>query len=126
MDQLTGPGGGGPQGADVGSTALHLAAGAGHLPVVKMLVSPTKTEDLSQIVENFSNTLLCFSYVLTQRQEQYILHDSDSKHTPHHQSYPILVSQLSNAVTLSFLAAMKSYISTQPPLLCLLQAFLID
>ena len=72
MDQLTGPGGGGPQGADVGSTALHLAAGAGHLPVVKMLVSPTKTEDLSHIVVNFNNTLLCFSYVLTQRQEQYI------------------------------------------------------
>jgi ankyrin repeat protein len=38
VDQPTGPGGGGPQGADVGSTALHLAAGAGHLPVVKMLV----------------------------------------------------------------------------------------
>jgi ankyrin repeat protein len=38
VDQLTGPSGGGPQGADVGSTALHLAAGAGHLSVVKMLV----------------------------------------------------------------------------------------
>jgi ankyrin repeat protein len=71
VDQLTGPGGGGPQGADVGSTALHLAAGAGHLPVVKMLVSPTKTEDSSQIVENIKNTLLCFSYVLAQRQAIY-------------------------------------------------------